>query len=120
MAGQSKPKITDRDITGLKYFEKLRPLFERLREVGCERDTAGNRDLHCDESCCLVLLFFFNPIVDSRRVLLDEDLKFGWDRSKVFARRRAAAQPKVPSQRSHGRQESRVGRRDVAGSRELR
>ncbi len=34
MAGRSKPKITDGDITGLKYFEKLLPLFERLREVG--------------------------------------------------------------------------------------
>ena len=69
MAGRSKPRITDGDITGLKYFEKLLPLFERLREVGCERDTAGNRDLHFDEYCCLVLLFFFNPIVDSLRAL---------------------------------------------------
>ena len=69
MAGQSKPKITDSDITGLKYFEKLLPLFERLHEVGCDRDTAGNRDLHFDEYCCLVLLFFFNPIVDSLRAL---------------------------------------------------
>ena len=64
-----KRKITDRDITGLKYFEKLLPLFEWLHEVGCERDTAGNRDLHFDEYCCLVLLFFFNPIVDSLRAL---------------------------------------------------
>ncbi len=69
MAGQSKPKITDKDITGLKYFEKLLPLFERLHEVGCERDTAGNRDLHFDEYCCLVLLFLFNPMVDSLRAL---------------------------------------------------
>ena len=69
MAGQSKRKITDKDITGLKYFEKLLPLFERLHEVGCDRDTAGNRDLHFDEYCCLVLLFFFNPMVDSLRAL---------------------------------------------------
>ena len=69
MAGRSKPRITDGDITGLKYFEKLLPLFERLHEVGCERDSAGNRDLHFDEYCCLVLLFFFNPIVDSLRAL---------------------------------------------------
>ena len=69
MAGPSKPRITDRDITGLKYFEKLLPLFDRLHEVGCERDTAGNRGLHFDEYCCLVLLFFFNPMVDSVRAL---------------------------------------------------
>ena len=66
-----KPKrdIRDKDLTGLKYFEKLLPLFERLHEVGCERDTADNRDLHFDEYCCLVLLFFFNPIVGSVRAL---------------------------------------------------
>jgi hypothetical protein len=67
MAGRAKAKITNRDITGLKSFEKLRPLFERLHEVGCERDTVGSRDRHFDEYCCLVLLFFFNQIVDSLR-----------------------------------------------------
>ena len=66
----SKPEIRDKDITGLKYFEKLLPLFERLHEFGCERDKAGNRDLHFDEYCCLVLLFFFNPIVGSTRALV--------------------------------------------------
>jgi hypothetical protein len=50
-AKQTKQTIADRDITGLKSFEKLRPLFERLHEVGCERDTAGNRDRHFDEYC---------------------------------------------------------------------
>ena len=69
MAGRSKPKMTESDITGLKFFEKLLPLFERLHEVGCERDTAGNRDRHFEEYCCLVLLFFFHPIVDSLRAL---------------------------------------------------
>ena len=64
-----KPEIRDKDLTGLKYFEKLLPLFERLYEVGCERDAAGNRDRHFDEYCCLVLLFFCNPIVDSMRTL---------------------------------------------------
>jgi hypothetical protein len=64
MAGRAKPKITDKDFTGLKYFEKLLPLFARLHEVGCARDKAGNRNLHFDEYCCLVLLFFFNPIVN--------------------------------------------------------
>jgi hypothetical protein len=64
-----KPEIRGKDISGLKYFEKLLPLFERLHEVGCERNTAGNLDLHFDEYCCLVLLFFFIPIVDSMRAL---------------------------------------------------
>jgi len=44
------------DVKGLKYFEKLAPLLQRLHEVGCERDKAGNRDLHYDELCLFLLL----------------------------------------------------------------
>ncbi len=56
-------------MTGLKYFEKLAPLLERLHGVGCERDQAGNRELHYDEFCLLLLLGLFNPVVDSLRGL---------------------------------------------------
>jgi hypothetical protein len=59
--------VTAADITGLKCFEKLAPLLERLHSVGCERDTAGNRDLHYDELCLLLLLALFNPVVDGLR-----------------------------------------------------
>jgi len=62
-----KPKIKDQDITGLKYFEQLAPLLERLHDDGCERDRAGNRHLHYDQYCMLLLLFLFNPIVTSLR-----------------------------------------------------
>ena len=41
--------------------------MERLHECGTERDRAGNRILHSDQYCSLVLLFYFNPIVDSLR-----------------------------------------------------
>lgn len=68
MAAQRK-KITERDVTGLKYFARLLPLFERLHEVGCQRDKAGNRQLHMDQYCALVLLFLFNPCVRSLRSL---------------------------------------------------
>lgn len=67
MANRKRQKIRERDIQGLKFFEKLIPLLERLHEVGCDRDKAGNRDLHFDEYCLLVLLFLFNPIVKSLR-----------------------------------------------------
>ncbi len=30
-------------VTGLKYFQCLVPLLGRLHDVGCARDTAGNR-----------------------------------------------------------------------------
>jgi hypothetical protein len=62
-----KKRIESRDIVGLKYFDQLAPLLERLREVGTDRDKAGNRNLFMDQYCMMVLLFLFNPIVDSLR-----------------------------------------------------
>ncbi len=64
---KEKQKIKERDITGLKYFDQLAPLLERLHEDGCERDRAGNRELHYDQYCMLLLLYLFNPIVTSLR-----------------------------------------------------
>lgn len=60
-------KIRAEDIHGLKYFKALRGLIERLHFVGTGRDKAGNRDLHMDQYCTLILLWFFSPIVDSLR-----------------------------------------------------
>jgi DDE family transposase len=62
-----KPEITERDVKGLKYFTLLNPLLEGLHECATQRDVAGNRILHFDQYCSLVLLFYFNPIVDSLR-----------------------------------------------------
>ena len=69
MAPKKREDIRDEDITGLKYFDKLLPLFEPLHKVGCQRDKAGNRKLHYDEYCSLLLLFLFNPAVTSLRGL---------------------------------------------------
>jgi hypothetical protein len=69
MAGKKREKVRDEDVTGLKYFDKLQPLLKRLHGVGCHRDTAGNRKLHMDEYCLLVLLFLFNPVVRSLRAI---------------------------------------------------
>ncbi len=57
MAGKKREEVEERDITGLTCFQDLLPLFERLHEVGCERDTSGNRELYLDECCVLILLF---------------------------------------------------------------
>ena len=64
-----KPAIEPSDLQGLKYFDKLKPLLARLHEVGTERDSAGNRDLHMDEYCILVLLWMFSPLLTSMRAL---------------------------------------------------
>ena len=69
MAGQARDEVTERDITGLKYFDQLAPLLARLHDKSCARDRAGNRQLHYDQYCLLILLYMFNPIVTSLRGL---------------------------------------------------
>jgi len=68
--GQAKrAEVTEKDVVGLKYFDKLTPLLARLHDCGCARDKAGSRALHFDQYCSLVLLFLFNPIVRSLRAI---------------------------------------------------
>jgi hypothetical protein len=67
MGRKKDAEIRERDIGGMKLLERLLPLLDRLRNVGCERDRAGNRQLHCDQYCLLVLLYLFNPILKSLR-----------------------------------------------------
>lgn len=67
MARKKQDKIESRDLTGLKYFDKLAPLLERLHDDYCQRDKAGNRELHYDQYCLLILLYLFNPVVTSLR-----------------------------------------------------
>jgi hypothetical protein len=69
MAGKQREDVREEDVTGLKYFDKLAPLLARLHDVGCGRDKAGNRRLHFDQYCLLVLLFLFNPVVRSLRAI---------------------------------------------------
>jgi hypothetical protein len=59
----------DTDVVGLKHFRRLMPLLHRLDEVGCERDTAGNRRLFMSDYCAAVLLYLFNPAINSLRML---------------------------------------------------
>ncbi len=62
-------RLVEKDIVGLKYFDELLPLFKRLHDDGCQRDKAGNRELHYDQYCLMVLVFLFNPICSSLRAL---------------------------------------------------
>ena len=66
---KKREQIRAEDVTGLKYFRRLLPLFERLHDVGCQRDKARNRRLHMDQYCSLILLFLFNPCLRSLRAL---------------------------------------------------
>jgi len=67
MPRKKKDKLRERDVGGMKYLQKLLPLLDRLHEDGCDRDKAGNRELHFDQYCLLVLLYLFNPTVTSLR-----------------------------------------------------
>jgi DDE family transposase len=69
MAKHRTKPLKPRDIQGLKYLDRLLPLLDELHEVGCQRDKAGNRCLHYDQYCILVLLYLFNPVLRSLRAL---------------------------------------------------
>ena len=64
-----KPRMREGEVAGLKYLDRVLPLFERLHDVGCARDRAGNRKLHYNQYCFLVLLTLFNPVVRSLRAI---------------------------------------------------
>lgn len=67
MAHKQRPKVSAKDIKGLKYFRVLQPFLQRLHDAGTERDRAGNRKLFFDQYGALLLLYFFNPILTSLR-----------------------------------------------------
>ena len=69
MAGRTKREIRDQDVQGLKCLRKIRPLLSRLRNVGTERDRAGNRRLFMDQYCALILMSLFSPAIQSLRDL---------------------------------------------------
>jgi hypothetical protein len=69
MANKKRKKVREEDVVGLKYFDRLRPLLSRLHGDGCERDKSGNRELHYDQYCMLLLLYMFNPVVSSLRAI---------------------------------------------------
>ena len=70
MAGKKRKKIHEQDVTGLKYFDRIAPLLQRLHDDACQRDTAANRELHFDQYCMLILLYLFNPVVSSLRAIV--------------------------------------------------
>ena len=67
MAAKGPVPIGDKELKGLKYFKLLGSLLDRLHHNATARDHAGNRRLFYDQYACLLLLFFFNPIVKSVR-----------------------------------------------------
>lgn len=67
MSRKKKAQVRSKDVQGLKYLRVLEPLLERLHAVGTQRDLAGNRQLHMDQYCLLVLLWLYSPCLTSLR-----------------------------------------------------
>jgi len=63
------PDLTVNDLRGMKQLRRVAGLLSFLHEAGCGRDRAGNRELHFDDYVLLVLLYLFNPLIDSMRTL---------------------------------------------------
>ena len=69
MARRRRRDLQRSDIEGLEYFDALAPLLARLKDIGTERDRAGNRQLFFDQYISLLLLYFFSPTITSLRTL---------------------------------------------------
>ena len=65
----SERQITVQELRGLKQLRRIAGLLSSLHAAGCERDKAGNRELHFDDYVLLILLYLFNPMIDSMRTL---------------------------------------------------
>jgi len=67
MKAEPQEPINADALKGWKYLRLLDPLLDRLHDSGTKRDRAGNRSLHFDQYCALVLLMLFNPMIRSLR-----------------------------------------------------
>jgi hypothetical protein len=62
-------ELTEKDIVCLGHLGRVFPLLDKLQDVGCVRDKAKNREFHFNDYCKLVLLYTWNPLIGSVRVL---------------------------------------------------
>ena len=66
-AEQKRVKIEQ--LSGFKQLRRVSTLLSSLHEVGCGRDRGRNRELFFDDYVLLILLYLFNPLIDSMRTL---------------------------------------------------
>lgn len=69
MADPADRSITVDQLRGVKQLRRVAGLLTSLHEAGCDRDKAANRELHFDDYVLLILLYLFNPMIDSMRTL---------------------------------------------------
>lgn len=76
---EPKRRKPDESLHGTRLFKSMQHLFERLHSVGTERDRAGNRKLFFDQYIGLLVLYFFNPSLQSMRALQQAT---GWEKTR--------------------------------------
>jgi hypothetical protein len=69
MADAENLPITIDQLHGIKQLRHVAGLLSSLHHAGCDRDKADNRELHFDDYVLLILLYLFNPMIDSMRTL---------------------------------------------------
>ena len=67
MSRKAKDPIKSEHIKGVKYFQVIEPILEKLRG----HTSHFNRKLHYDKYILMYLLYYFNPVVDSLRGLTE-------------------------------------------------
>jgi len=76
---KSKPVEETLPLHGSRLVRQMQQLLSRLHLAGTERDKAGNRQLFMDQYVSLLLLYFFNPAIDSLRSLQQVS---GWEKTR--------------------------------------
>ncbi|MBF0569143.1 MAG: IS4 family transposase, partial [Nitrospirae bacterium] len=67
MSRKVKEPIKAEAVQGVKYFQVIEPILEKLRGS----NEHFNRELHYDKYILMYLLYYFNPIIDSLRGLTE-------------------------------------------------
>lgn len=55
----------EKDVLCLGHLKRVFSLLDGLKDVGCQRDRAGNRELFFNDYVKLVLLYTWNPLIGS-------------------------------------------------------
>src|SRR6185312_11460432 len=84
MAGRRRKRRDESDpaggpLRGQRLVQLLLKALKRLHHRGAERDAAGNRRLFYDQYVALLLMYFFNPALDSLRALQQAT---GWEKTR--------------------------------------
>jgi hypothetical protein len=57
--------LKEKDLLCLGHLKRVFPLLDALKDIGCQRDKAGNRALFFNDYLKLVLLYTWNPLIGS-------------------------------------------------------